>query len=333
MHSWTRRATRSCAHTGGAFVQNPSSSYSRPGHLSVCFTQHPSRCTMCTEVQANSAGNTAATNANRFMCPPHRLRPSADGPRAPLSKSAIVNVSSRSSAWKSSAPATPPGARPDVRRASQLTARHRAARSRVELRGEPGGPGANARQRRRNCACRARVRRRGPESRHRVRRDRTGRRSRPSAFVAPGDRLSRKVLRHVPRGFVGDGRGDVRRRRVVRRMVARLLGRGRLRLRHCGERGSGRPFRDHWWPMTAPGARGRPADAFPATSHSALAAIRGTDPQRRRRALDSLAAAYWRPVYMYLRLRWRKSHDEAADLTQEFFAHLLAKDLLDRFDP
>jgi RNA polymerase sigma-70 factor (ECF subfamily) len=85
--------------------------------------------------------------------------------------------------------------------------------------------------------------------------------------------------------------------------------------------------------MTAPGARGRPADAFPATSHSALAAIRGTDPQRRRRALDSLAAAYWRPVYTYLRLRWRKSHDEAADLTQEFFAHLLAKDLLDRFDP
>src|SRR5438128_11279475 len=53
----------------------------------------------------------------------------------------------------------------------------------------------------------------------------------------------------------------------------------------------------------------------------------------RRRALSALATAYWRPVYGYLRLHWRKPHDEAADLTQDFFAHALEKDLLARFDP
>jgi RNA polymerase sigma factor (sigma-70 family) len=82
----------------------------------------------------------------------------------------------------------------------------------------------------------------------------------------------------------------------------------------------------------------RPGDehlvrGFPATRHSALAAIRGGDPEERQRALSALATAYWRPVYGYLRLHWRKPHDEAADLTQDFFAHALEKDLLARFDP
>jgi RNA polymerase sigma factor (sigma-70 family) len=77
----------------------------------------------------------------------------------------------------------------------------------------------------------------------------------------------------------------------------------------------------------------RLARAFPDTRHSALAAIRGGDGAERQRGLEALAAAYWRPVYGYLRLHWRKPHDEAADLTQEFFAHLLESDLLARFDP
>ena len=75
------------------------------------------------------------------------------------------------------------------------------------------------------------------------------------------------------------------------------------------------------------------ARGFPATRHSALAAIRAGDPEERRRALSALATAYWRPVYGYLRLHWRKPHEEAADLTQDFFAHALEKDLLVRFDP
>lgn len=77
----------------------------------------------------------------------------------------------------------------------------------------------------------------------------------------------------------------------------------------------------------------RIARGFPPTRHSALAAIRCGSEEDRRRALAAVAQAYWRPVYGYLRLHWRKPHEEAADLAQEFFAHLLEKDLLSRFDP
>ncbi|HYV68083.1 MAG TPA: hypothetical protein VE964_17710, partial [Myxococcales bacterium] len=80
-------------------------------------------------------------------------------------------------------------------------------------------------------------------------------------------------------------------------------------------------------------ASDRVARRFPLTRHSALAAIREGGVEERRRALDALAEAYWRPVYGYLRLRWHKPHEEAKDLAQEFFARLLERDLLSRFDP
>jgi RNA polymerase sigma factor (sigma-70 family) len=73
--------------------------------------------------------------------------------------------------------------------------------------------------------------------------------------------------------------------------------------------------------------------AFPLTRHSAIAAARSGDAAERARGLETVANAYWRPVYGYLRLHWRKPHEEAADLAQEFFAELLEKDLLERFDP
>lgn len=49
----------------------------------------------------------------------------------------------------------------------------------------------------------------------------------------------------------------------------------------------------------------------------------GSEPARR--ALEVLCAAYWYPIYAYVR---RKGHgpDDAMDLTQEFFAQLIAKD-------
>ena len=73
--------------------------------------------------------------------------------------------------------------------------------------------------------------------------------------------------------------------------------------------------------------------AFPLTRQSTLAALRGADEAERRRGLEKLANAYWRPVYGYLRLHWRLGHEEAADLAQDFFAQLVDKDLLARFDP
>lgn len=75
------------------------------------------------------------------------------------------------------------------------------------------------------------------------------------------------------------------------------------------------------------------ARGFPATRHSALAAVRSGDQEQRRRGLAVLAEAYWGPVHGYLRLRWGKSHEEAKDLAQELFAQLLHRDLLSSFDP
>lgn len=72
---------------------------------------------------------------------------------------------------------------------------------------------------------------------------------------------------------------------------------------------------------------------FPPTRHSAVAAVRSGDEAERARGLSTLSSIYWRPVYSYLRLRWHRPHEEAADLTQEFFAELVEKDLLTAFDP
>ena len=46
-----------------------------------------------------------------------------------------------------------------------------------------------------------------------------------------------------------------------------------------------------------------------------------------------LHAAYWKPIYKYIRLRWNKSAQDAQDLTQDFFSRLLEKDLLGSYDP
>ncbi len=50
-------------------------------------------------------------------------------------------------------------------------------------------------------------------------------------------------------------------------------------------------------------------------------------------AHEALVRAYWKPVYKYLRVRWRRSHDEAADLTQGFFLDCLERRVLATFVP
>lgn len=72
---------------------------------------------------------------------------------------------------------------------------------------------------------------------------------------------------------------------------------------------------------------------FPPTRWSVLAAARSADLGERSRALDVLFAAYWKPVYKYIRLKFAKQADEAEDLTQGFFVELLERDLLSRFSP
>jgi len=49
-------------------------------------------------------------------------------------------------------------------------------------------------------------------------------------------------------------------------------------------------------------------------------------------AMASLCATYWRPLYVYVR-RQGRSIDDAQDLTQGFFSHLLEKNSLRHVDP
>jgi RNA polymerase sigma factor (sigma-70 family) len=74
-------------------------------------------------------------------------------------------------------------------------------------------------------------------------------------------------------------------------------------------------------------------DAFPLTRHSVVAAAQGPDPQERVRAMDAITSSYWRPVYKYVRLRWRLEREDAEDFTQDFFSRLLEKDFLASYDP
>lgn len=49
-------------------------------------------------------------------------------------------------------------------------------------------------------------------------------------------------------------------------------------------------------------------------------------------ALETLCARYWSPLYHYIR-RWGKTHHEAEDLTQAFFAMLLDRQAVARANP
>jgi RNA polymerase sigma factor (sigma-70 family) len=74
-------------------------------------------------------------------------------------------------------------------------------------------------------------------------------------------------------------------------------------------------------------------DRFPPTRWSVIDAARSTDATAREGALAALFAAYWRPVYKYIRIRWNRPAEDAQDLTQGFFAEILERDLLAKYDP
>jgi len=74
-------------------------------------------------------------------------------------------------------------------------------------------------------------------------------------------------------------------------------------------------------------------DRFPLTRWSVIDAARSGDEAERVRAMDTLCAAYWKPVYKYVRLRWSRPADDAQDLTQGFFVQIIERGLLEKFDP
>ncbi len=85
--------------------------------------------------------------------------------------------------------------------------------------------------------------------------------------------------------------------------------------------------------MTDDTSMGGVRTQFPSTHWSLIEAARSDRAEERQRSLDALVSAYWKPVYKYIRLQWRKDNEQAKDLTQEFFARLVEKRWLDRFDP
>src|SRR5687767_7359030 len=65
---------------------------------------------------------------------------------------------------------------------------------------------------------------------------------------------------------------------------------------------------------------GGPAAGFPATRRSAVLAVGSGDETSRALARERLVTAYWKPVYKYLRIRWKTDNEDAKDWTQGYFA-------------
>jgi RNA polymerase sigma-70 factor (ECF subfamily) len=82
------------------------------------------------------------------------------------------------------------------------------------------------------------------------------------------------------------------------------------------------------FPPHEPNAGGQ----FASTQWSVVLAARDAEPARAREALSALFATYWRPLYLYVR-RSGRAPEDAQDLTQGFFTHLLEKESLRHVDP
>ena len=69
--------------------------------------------------------------------------------------------------------------------------------------------------------------------------------------------------------------------------------------------------------------------SFPETRWSLVLAASGDDVSRRREALAELCRQYWYPLYAYVRRRGSTPED-AQDITQGFFEHLLKLQVIER---
>ncbi len=72
---------------------------------------------------------------------------------------------------------------------------------------------------------------------------------------------------------------------------------------------------------------------FTKTQWGKILSLRSTDPKSARNILQDLAKTYWRPVYKYIRVVWRKNNEESKDLTQEFFTTIFRPEFLSRANP
>jgi len=71
---------------------------------------------------------------------------------------------------------------------------------------------------------------------------------------------------------------------------------------------------------------------FPQTQCSVVADLGSPDPALRSSACEKVVAAYWKPAYKHVRLRWKTSNEDAKDLVQSFFTCALDKAFFRDFD-
>jgi len=72
---------------------------------------------------------------------------------------------------------------------------------------------------------------------------------------------------------------------------------------------------------------------FPPTAWTLLAQLRDPQNPAFRVHLESLTSLYWRPIYKYIRIAWKRSNEDAKDLTQTFFVQLMEGTLFERANP
>jgi RNA polymerase sigma-70 factor (ECF subfamily) len=78
---------------------------------------------------------------------------------------------------------------------------------------------------------------------------------------------------------------------------------------------------------------GGPPRNFPGTTLGLTESLRKPEGPEHQAGLATLCDRYWKPVYGYIRAAWRKSNEDAKDLTQAFFTWLMEGEALQRFDP
>lgn len=80
--------------------------------------------------------------------------------------------------------------------------------------------------------------------------------------------------------------------------------------------------------MPLPDASSMAGPGFRSTAWSVIQEAKDPDSPEHRDSLERLFRVYWRPVYWTLRLEWNENPENARDLTQQYFAMFLEKDLL-----
>lgn len=77
---------------------------------------------------------------------------------------------------------------------------------------------------------------------------------------------------------------------------------------------------------------GGAAAGFTETLWQSVRRAADSSPDLRRRGLEELCTRYWKPIYRYIRIAWRKSNEDAKDLTQAFCLWLVEGEAVRKYE-